>query len=82
MTSPVPCCTEPGCRRKQPLGLYLADFSNQVFLVTRYRVRGTTPGGRESRVAAERHDVTGQMEQFVRDNAGWVRELLAEEGPA
>jgi len=71
------CCGEPGCARKQPLGLYLSDFSNQVYAVTRWRVRGEPAAeGREHRVAVGRHDVTAQMEQFVRANPEWLRSLL------
>jgi hypothetical protein len=80
MSNEKGCCDEPQCTRKQPVGLYLADLSGTVYAVTRWRADGTLPDGRERRKAAVRHDVTAQMEQFVRANPEWVRNLLPENG--
>jgi hypothetical protein len=73
------CCTEHNCTRKQPISLYLGDFSDIVYAVTRYRVRGAAEDGREHRVALDRHDITGQMKTFIRANPGFVRSVLEEE---
>jgi hypothetical protein len=69
------CCYESGCHRKQPLAIYLGDFSQQVFVVTRWRTRGDKAG---QYVAAERHDVTEQVRDFLRLNRAWVLKVLEE----
>lgn len=66
------CCSEPACRRSEPIHLYLADFSNQVFAVTRSRVHVERPDGRNTRRAVERHEVTDALRAFVRANREWV----------
>lgn len=70
------CCTEPGCRRKQPIRFALGDFSGRVLAATRmatYRRAGC-----EHVAMAEKHDVTDSMRQFIRANPEWVRGVLAE----
>ena len=70
------CCTEYNCRRKQPLGLYFGDLSGQVFIATRMRVVKDNGDGTATFAASEKHNVTRQMQRFIRDNAEWVREQL------
>jgi hypothetical protein len=80
MSDRKPCCDEPECRRKQPIGLYLGDFSDTVYVVTKYRLRAKPgTGDREHKVAVDRHDITEQMKSFVRANAAWVRDVLKED---
>ena len=70
------CCNEAGCRRSEPIHLYLADFSNQVYAVTRSRVHVERPDGRNTRRAVERHDVTDQFRAFLKANRAWVFSVL------
>ena len=72
------CCTEPECRRHYPIGLYLADFSDRVFAVTKRRVVAERGDGTATFAASERHDVTPQLREFVRRNPEFVRSLLTE----
>jgi hypothetical protein len=75
------CCTEPDCRRHYPINLYLADFSGQVFAVTRRRVVSESEDGTTATFAAsERHDVTPQVQEFIRRNPEWVRAQLDDIG--
>ena len=70
------CCDEPGCRRRQPIHLYLGDFSGTVWAATRWR---KAPGVlTDTMIAKERHDVTRQMREFIRRNPQWVRTELEE----
>lgn len=70
------CCTEPGCRRRAPISLYLADLSGRVFAVTRRRVVRERGDGTATFAATQRHDVTAQMQEFIRRNEAWVKEQL------
>lgn len=70
------CCDDPECRRHYPISLYLADFSHRVFAVTKRRVVSEYDDGTATFAASERHDVTGQLREFIRRNPGWVREQL------
>jgi hypothetical protein len=70
------CCGEPGCRRKQPIRLYLADFSETVYATTRYTMRQPLAGLEARWRAVDRHDVTAQMREFIRRNPEWVRAQL------
>lgn len=74
------CCGEPDCRRRTPIGLYLGDFDGRVYAATRSRPRRERPRGPVipgKMVATGKHDVTGQMIKFIRDNPGWVMAVLA-----
>jgi hypothetical protein len=75
------CCSEPGCRRSQPIFLYLGDLTGQVYAATRSELR-TADGDTAYMRATARHDVTRQMREFIRRNSSWVREVLAEADPA
>jgi hypothetical protein len=70
------CCDEPDCRRKIPIGIYLADFSERVFAATSSRER--SPG---HYAAKTRHDITPQMRRFIKANPAWVRKVLREARP-
>lgn len=70
------CCTEDGCCRQYPISLYRADFSGQVYAVTKRRVVRKREDGTATFAATERHDVTPQMLEFIRRNEAWVREQL------
>ena len=74
------CCGDPTCNRHYPISLYLGDFSNQVYAVTKRRVVTEREDGTATFAATERHDVTRQLREFVRRNPDWVRQVLAEEG--
>jgi hypothetical protein len=66
------CCDEPGCRRTQPIRLYLGDLSGRVYAATRYTRREGKypyPGGY---AAQDKHDITGAMIRFIGDNPEWV----------
>jgi len=76
------CCSEPECRRKYPVSLYLADLSERVFVVTRRRVVGERGDGTATFAATERHDVTRQLREFERRNPAFVRSLLDAEATA
>jgi hypothetical protein len=72
------CCDEYGCRRKQPIRLYLGDLSGQVYAATRStprldKHRNPVPG---AWVARDKHDVTEALREFVRRNPEWVRAVL------
>lgn len=72
------CCGEYGCRRAQPVRLYLGDLTGQVFAATRSTPRldahrNPVPG---SWAAQEKHDVTAAMREFIRRNPQWVRRVL------
>jgi hypothetical protein len=72
------CCDEYGCRRTQPIALYLGDLSGQVFAATRFRAR---PDGRPGAwTATQKHDVTAQMREFIRRNPEWVRAQMENGG--
>jgi len=77
-TAPL-CCGEPDCTRKHPVGIYLADISDRVYVVTRRRLVRENPDGTALFAAAGRHDVTLQMREFIRRNPDWVRAVLGEE---
>jgi hypothetical protein len=66
------CCDEPGCRRRYPVSIYLGDFSDRVYVVTRRRVVAEREDGTATFAASERHDVTGQLREFIRRNPVWV----------
>lgn len=70
------CCTEPDCRRHYPISLYLADFSGRVFAVTKRRVVSEREDGTATFAATDRHDVTVQVQEFIRRNHDWVRQQL------
>ena len=70
------CCEEYGCRRRQSIALYLGDFSGQVFAATRMCVVKDNGDGTATFAASEKHDVTRQVQRFIRDNAEWVREQM------
>jgi len=70
------CCTEIGCRRREPIFLYHADLSGRVYAATRRRLVGERGDGTATFAATERHDVTEQMREFIRRNPEWVREQL------
>jgi hypothetical protein len=65
------CCDEYGCRRKQPIHLYLGELTGQVFAATHAHER--SPG---HWTAYRKHDVTEAMREFIRRNPAWVREQL------
>lgn len=79
------CCGEYRCRRKQPIHIYKAILTDQVFAATRARQRRRAdskeiiPGSWE---ALEKHDVTEQVREFIRRNPEWVRTQLEREGPS
>ena len=80
MSTEPGCCAEDGCTRKRPIGLYLGDFTGQVYAATRMRVVSDHGDGTATFAADEKHDVTRQMRRFIRTNAEWVRaELLADD---
>jgi hypothetical protein len=74
------CCTEDGCRRQYPISLYRADFSGQVYAVTKRRLVGERGDGTATFAATRRHEVTEQMMEFIRRNEAWVREQLEASG--
>jgi hypothetical protein len=71
------CCDEPGCRRTSPVGIYLADLSGRAYAVTRRRVVTDHGNGTATFAAADRHDITAQLQHFIAANAGWVQAVLA-----
>ncbi len=71
------CCGEPSCRRKNPISLYLGDFSGQVYAVTRSRVVSVREDS-TTLAALDRHDVTAAMRAFIHRHPEWVRAVLAE----
>ena len=73
------CCDEPDCRRRYPIGIYLADFSDRVFAATGRRVVSERGDGTATFAATERHDITSQLREFIRRNPDWVRAALDEE---
>jgi hypothetical protein len=75
---PVLCCDDPECTRLEPISIYLADFSNRVFAVTRRRVVHDRGDGTATFAATERHDISSQLREFLRRNPDWVRAALSE----
>ena len=78
----MPCCNEPDCTRQYPVGLYRGDLSGVVYAVTKMRLVKDRGDGTGTWAAQIRHDVTPQMERFIRENREWVREVLSEENGA
>lgn len=76
MADSLRCCTEPACRRQYPISLYFADLSGRVFAATGCRVVRKHEDGTATFAVTQRHDVTVQMEEFIRRNEAWVREQL------
>lgn len=65
------CCSDPECRRRIPIGIYMGDFSGTVYAATSSRER--SPG---HYAAKSRHDITRQMRRFIEMNPQWVRAVL------
>lgn len=74
------CCSESGCHRTSPISLYRADLSGRIYAVTKRRIVGTREDGTATFAATRRHNVTAQMEEFIRRNEAWVREQLEAAG--
>ena len=70
------CCDEPDCRRRYPIGIYLADFSDRVFAATTRRVVRERGDGTATFAATGRHDVTRQVREFISRNPDWVGAVL------
>jgi len=70
------CCEEPECRRRYPIAVYMADFSERVFAATGRRVVSEHADGTATFAATERHDITAQVREFVFRNPAWVRAIL------
>jgi hypothetical protein len=73
------CCDEQNCTRDYPVSLYLADFSDRVYVVTSRRVVRDNGDGTALFAANERHDVTKQLAEFIRRNPEWVGSVITEE---
>lgn len=72
----MPCCSEANCKRRHPIGIYLGAFSGQVFAATRMRLVSDHGNGTATFAASEKHDVTPQLRQFIRDNPEYVLNIL------
>lgn len=72
------CCSEPNCRRIQPISIYKGDFSDTVYAVTRARLVRRHGEGRATMAAIEKHDVSAAMRRFLRDNREWALKILSE----
>ena len=75
------CCEEAGCHRKQPMHIFIGDFSKQVFIATRSREVKKHEDGTATLCAIQKHDITYQMIAFISRNPEWVREQLARLAP-
>ena len=69
------CCKEHGCKRKEPYAVFMGLLSGRVFLASRSQDLGK--GLR--RVVGNKHDITEPVEQFIRQNRNWVRDVLEDE---
>lgn len=72
------CCSEPGCRRAQPITFYVGDLSGTAYAVTRSEPHSVGEDGRLTMRAVERHDVTDALQRFLRKNREWVGQVLSE----
>jgi hypothetical protein len=61
------CCRETGCQRKKPFKIRRGGLTRRVFLITDY---GFQNEGR-TLVSRRRHDITDEIEAFMRSE-GWV----------
>jgi len=74
----VPCCPEPDCTRKHPIGIYRGDFTGLIYAATSMRVVHDHGDGTATFAANAKHNITPQMRRFILANAEWVREVLAQ----
>jgi hypothetical protein len=72
------CCSEWRCRRKTPFALGRGALTGTVYLVTRQKLVKDNGDGTGIFEMQDRHEITEQMEKFIRREAEWVREVLGE----
>ncbi len=72
------CCDEHNCHRRHPIGIYRGDLTGQVYAATSVRLMHDHGDGTGTFAASAKHDITPQMIRFIRANAEWVTEILAE----